>query len=42
MTIDEGRSPKGRRSALPKLAKAPPPGVEGKLAEAFFRQRKMP
>ena len=24
MTVDEGRKPDGRRSALPKLAKAPP------------------
>ena len=37
----KGGSPKGRRSAVPKLAKAAPSGVEGNWPKRFSVQRKM-
>ena len=41
MTNDEGRKPKrGRRSARPKLAKAPLRGVDGNGPKRFSVQRK--
>jgi len=40
MTVDEGRKPTGRRSALPKLAKAPL-GRRCKWPKRFSVQRKM-
>src|SRR4030088_3333120 len=37
----KGASPKGRRSALPKLAQAPPSGVDGNGPKRFSVQRKL-